>query len=124
MELQDRSLKYKNRFGPGRRNGLAQRWIRLNRDCRNALEAERKFLQRPVDHAETLCSAVASLGFDIASIDYAVDAYGKPILWEANPYPYIDPWPGGTLWRDRDLKTVNRSMYDALGRYLGSFLEA
>jgi len=124
MEIQNRGLKYKNRFGAGRRNGLAQRWIRLNRDYRNALEAERTFLERPVEHEEILRKAVASLSFDVASIDYAVDAYGEPLLWEANPYPYIDPWPGGTLWRERDLKMVNRSMYDALGSYLGSLLDA
>ena len=123
-ELEDRGRKYKDRFGAGRRNGLAQRWIRLNRQFRGAIEAERAFFERPVEHVDLLRESARLLGFDIVSVDYAIDAYGEPILWEVNPFPYIDPWPGGTLWRDRKLPAVTRAIYDALGRYLGSFLPA
>ena len=121
-EMQDRSRKFRDRFGAGRRNGLAQRWIRLNRSYRAALDAERAFLARPVEHVPLLRRAAELLDFHVASFDYSLEADGSPILWEANPYPYIDPWPGGTLWRDRALPQVTRNVYDGFGRYLRSFL--
>jgi hypothetical protein len=122
-EMQDRSQEYRDRFGTGRRNGLAQRWIRRNRSFRAALDAEQAFRLQPIAHAALLRKAAALLDFHIVSFDYSLMADGSPILWEANPYPYINPFPGGTLWRDRDLPRVTRNLYEGLGRYLGSFLD-
>ena len=53
------------------------------------IEEESAYAARPVEHAVRFLRAREALGLDFVAFDYAFDRDGKPVVWEANPYPTV-----------------------------------
>lgn len=116
--MDESSRRIAERLGTGRLNGLAQRGIRMSPWYRAARAADIEFRRHGPPDPSFFVSAARALGYDFVAFDYGVHPDGRPIIFEANPYPFINPMPGGILWRERELDEYTRRMYDAIGRYL------
>jgi hypothetical protein len=101
IERRDRRLQ--DVFGAGRLNGLVKRAIRLDPWYRRALFEELSARARSLPDAAEFERAAAALDLDFVAFDCSRLADGKPIIWEANPYPYFQRLKAGPLGRERQL---------------------
>jgi len=122
--VDERSRRARAKLGTGWLNGLAQRCIRMSPWYRAARAADVAFRRQEPPDSSLFVAAARVLGYDFVAFDFGVLADGTPIIFEANPYPFINSLPGGILWRERELDHYTRRMYDAIGRYLTSRVDA
>lgn len=118
--LDERSKRIRARLGSGHLNALAQRGIRMNPWYRAARAADVAFRLRGPSDPSLFVRAARALGYDFVAFDYGEYPDGRPVIFEANPYPFINSMPGGILWRERGLDEYTQRMYEAIGRYLAS----
>ncbi len=52
-------------------------------------DEELAFLNQPDPNHERLQQARCALGLDFVAFDYSYDRQGRLVVWEANPYPFI-----------------------------------
>ena len=90
-------------MGTGHLNGLVKRALRLDPWYRGALLEELSTRACPVPDAAEFETAAAALDLDFVAFDYSLLADGKPIIWEANPYPFLQAPGAGPLARERQL---------------------
>lgn len=50
---------------------------------------ELAYVESPCLHHDAFQRARQALGLDFLAFDYSLDSEGKPVVWEANPYPYL-----------------------------------
>ena len=50
---------------------------------------EKIYLQNPDPNHDRLLAACKLMELDFVAFDYSYDQEGKPVVWEANPYPYL-----------------------------------
>jgi hypothetical protein len=50
---------------------------------------EESYVGRPDPLHQRFQRARLALGLDLVAFDYSLDRHGEPIVWEANPYPYL-----------------------------------
>lgn len=73
----------------------------------DAIRAEEEaYLSGPDPFESRLQAAREALQLDMVAFDYSLDAEGRPVVWEANPYPYLHR-PGGR--RTYRLPTYHRA---------------
>jgi len=118
--VDSRSRWVRDRLGAGRLNGLAQRLIRTDPWYRAGRAADIRFRREGPPDPELFVRAARALGYDFVAFDFGRLPDGRPIIFEANPYPFINSMPGGILWRERELDRYTERMYGAIGRYLHS----
>ena len=53
------------------------------------IQCDLRYWENPEPHAGVLKKAASTLGLDFAALDYSIRADGSPVIWEANPYPYL-----------------------------------
>ena len=89
---------------------------------RAARAADKRYRGEEPPDPELFVRAARVLGFDFVAFDFGRFPDGRPVIFEANPYPFINPMPGGILWHERRLDEYTLRMYGAIGRYLQSRL--
>jgi glutathione synthase/RimK-type ligase-like ATP-grasp enzyme len=47
------------------------------------------YIETPCLHHDSFQRARRALGLDFVAFDYSLDSDGAPVVWEANPYPYL-----------------------------------
>ena len=47
------------------------------------------YIESPSPHHDAFQRAREALGLDFVAFDYSLDSEGTPVVWEANPYPYL-----------------------------------
>lgn len=52
-------------------------------------QEELAYIAAPSPHHELFQHACAALQLDFVAFDYSLDATGQPVVWEANPYPFL-----------------------------------
>jgi hypothetical protein len=62
-------------------------------------EEEIAYLNRAEPHHERFVAARAALGLDFVAFDYSIDTGGEPVVWEANPFPYMHLLTGRRSYR-------------------------
>jgi hypothetical protein len=50
---------------------------------------EMAYIEEACPHHDAFQRAREGLGLDFLAFDYSLDARGMPVVWEANPYPYL-----------------------------------
>ena len=118
----DRSQSARERFGVGHRNAAAQWLLRADPWYRAARAADNRYRREGPPDPELFVRAARVLGLDFVAFDYGRFPDGRPVVFEANPYPFINPLPGGILWHERRLDEYTLRMYGAIGKYLQSRL--
>jgi hypothetical protein len=51
------------------------------------LDEELSYIGSPVPDHDKFVAAREALGLDFVAFDYSLDSDGRPVVWEANPYP-------------------------------------
>jgi hypothetical protein len=121
--IDERSRTIHKKYGPGRANGVLQRAIRADPWYRAGRAADISYRRQGPPDPELFVRAARVLGYDFVAFDFGRFPDGRPVIFEANPYPFINSMPGGILWRERELDEYTGRMYDAVGKYLHSRLE-
>lgn len=52
-------------------------------------DEEVAFVEGPEPEHERFVAARKALGLDFVAFDYSLDASGRPVVWEANPFPFL-----------------------------------
>lgn len=92
--------------------------------ARACVREDVRFASAPLPdmEAEVLRQAARALRLDVAAIDYAVQPDGGVILWEANPYFYINTEATFMLPRERDFTARRHRLFADAKSYLGGAL--
>lgn len=85
---------------------------------RDALEAERAWIEAGPEAPDLFRRAVHALGLGFAAVDYATPAPGRVVLWEINPYPYLPPAHRSTLAGPRGLEREDERHYRQTAAWL------
>ena len=64
------------------------RGVRRRVDDRARAE-ELRYINTPSPHHDAFQRARQALGLDFVAFDYSLDRDGQPVVWEANPYPFL-----------------------------------
>lgn len=102
------------------RTGWRSRVLGQPEPARSAIEAECAFVRAAPEWPELFRRAVRVLGLDFAAVDYATPSPGEPILWEANPYPFLAPAAGHALIRERGLEARERRSHETIAAWMTS----
>jgi hypothetical protein len=81
---------------------ICESWCTRGRDHRmrhHLMEEEQRFGARASEHASLFLVAREALGLDFVAFDFAYDRDGAPVVWEANPYPFIQISTGRGVFR-------------------------
>ena len=106
-------------FGPAfQRPGPAARLFGPPPLVRQAIQAERRWIESGPEDVDLFRKAVRVLGLGFAALDYATPAPGRIVLWEANPYPYLPPPEQATLSGPRELEAQDRRHHEAMAAWL------
>jgi hypothetical protein len=120
--MDERSKSVRERLGPGHLNAAAQWLLRADPWYRAALAADKRYRGGEPPDPKLFVRAARVLDFDFVAFDFGRFPDGRPVIFEANPYPFINPMPGGILWHERQLDEYTLRMYGAIGKYLQSRL--
>jgi hypothetical protein len=75
---------------------------------------ELSYINAPSPHFEAFQKAKRALGLDFVAFDYSLDHQGVPIIWEANPYPFIQ-------FSRRDLLYRNDAIHRTIAIIVASY---
>jgi hypothetical protein len=97
---------------------LADHWvthgtIRIHSDV--ARREELAYIDAPEPHHAQFLAASRNLGLEFVAFDYGFDLEGRPVVWEANPYPLIKFGESTTLYRNH---AIHRTILAMLTLYL------
>lgn len=98
QDFQDRRRWLRSRGRVGRR---AARWLGKSRRLREAVAAERGYLESELPDVSVFRSAGRALGLEFVAFDYAQAPGEPPLIWEANPYPYLPSAKNNVMRRER-----------------------
>jgi hypothetical protein len=73
-------------------------------------EEELAYLAQPEPNHARFVAAAKALGLDFVAFDYSRDGEGKPVVWEANPYPLLHLPEGRRDYRQAATKRVFAAM--------------
>lgn len=107
------------------RGALGRRVARLTRKTpriRQALEAERAYLEEPVSDAAVFREAGRVLGLEFLAFDYVHLPGTGPVIFEANPYPFLPAADKNLLGRARQVEPKVRRMCRAFADTMESLL--
>jgi hypothetical protein len=65
---------------------------------------ELAYIEAPCPHHDAFQRARKALGLDFVAFDYSLDQDGMPVVWEANPYPFLQ-------FSRKELKYRNEAMH-------------
>ncbi|MEY2402901.1 MAG: hypothetical protein QOD38_452 [Acidimicrobiaceae bacterium] len=68
------------------------------------------YVSRPEPHHDRFVAAREALELDFVAFDYGLDANGEPVVWEANPYPFIHLLGGRRRYRAKPTFRVFAAM--------------
>jgi hypothetical protein len=68
------------------------------------------YISRPEPNHNRFVAAREALGLDFIAFDYGLDANGEPVVWEANPYPFIHILGGRREYRTKPTHRVFAAM--------------
>lgn len=94
----------------------------LQKDCAACLRADIAYWESNEDNPVLFRKAIHALDLDFAAIDYSSFPDGSVMLWEANPYFYMEPWKQAVLPRHRRTGIRIPSFYDSIGEFFSSLL--
>ncbi|HRK20744.1 MAG TPA: hypothetical protein PLX06_02995 [Fimbriimonadaceae bacterium] len=90
-------------YGVSHHMVVSENWIthgdnRLISDT--SREEELEYLRQEDPHREAFFKAAAAMELDLLAFDYGYDREGRPVVWEANPYPSIQFGVSDTIYRN------------------------
>ncbi len=89
-----------------------------NREVTNLTRTqELAYVEHPDVHHALFQKARLALGLDMVAFDYGLGRDGLPVVWEANPFPFIQFSTGKLTYRN---SALHRTMYAILRLYLRS----
>jgi hypothetical protein len=94
----------------------------LEGDYAACLSADIEYWESREDKPELLRKAVHTLGLDFAALDYSSFPDGSIMLWEANPYFYLDLRKDALLPLMRRTDVRIPSFYDSIGDFFNTLL--
>ncbi len=77
---------------------------------------ELAYINAPCPHHDLFMAAAQRLGLDLVAFDYGLDAQGQPVVWEANPFPYIQ-------FSQKTLVYRNEALHRTIGIMVAMYLE-
>lgn len=86
---------------------------RIVNDCTKAQELY--YISQQDPHHQRFQRARRALGPEMCAFDYGYDANGDVVVWEVNPFPFIQFAKSETLYRNR---AIHRSVAAMLAMYL------
>jgi hypothetical protein len=107
-------------FGVAHHLQVSREWITRggNRVINDTTRAEElNYINAPCGHFEVFQNARRALGLDFVAFDYTLDPQGAPIIWEANPYPFIQ-------FSRRDLLYRNEAIHRTIAIIVASYFRA
>jgi hypothetical protein len=69
-----------------------------------------EYISRPEPNHGRFVAARTALELDFIAFDYGIDANGEPVVWEANPYPFIHLLGGRRQYRTKPTFRVFAAM--------------
>lgn len=76
-----------------------------------ALAAEEiAFISSPEPLHSQFLAAKEAMGLDVVAFDYSYDSMGRPVVWEANPFPYLHWITGRRAYRVETTRRVLAAM--------------
>jgi len=76
------------------------------------------FATGPAEDADLMLRAARTLEVDFLAIDYATRADGNHVLWEANPYPNLNPLRFCMMAAERRMAPRYAALYALIGKFL------
>jgi hypothetical protein len=79
-------------FGVPHHLQVSTQWITRggNRVINETTRAQEiAYIETPSAHHDAFRRARQALGLDFVAFDYSLDSEGAPVVWEANPYPFL-----------------------------------
>jgi len=95
-----------------------QRLHPLSREARASLRLEAAFVDAAPERPAMMRRAARLLGLEFAAVDYSTLADGRVILWEVNPYPWLNRWHTALLPYRRRMRERNERLYERLADFL------
>jgi hypothetical protein len=77
---------------------------------------ELAYINAPCPHHDAFVAAARLMGLDFVAFDYGLDAQGQPVVWEANPFPYIQFSQQALVYR-------NEALHRTIGIMVALYLE-
>lgn len=77
---------------------------------------ELAYINAPCPHHDAFMAAARRMGLDYVAFDYGLDACGEPVVWEANPFPYIQ-------FSQKALQYRNEALHRTIGIIVAMYLE-
>ncbi|MGE0329836.1 MAG: hypothetical protein AB7P37_03995 [Ramlibacter sp.] len=77
---------------------------------------ELAYINAPCPHHDAFMAATRLMGLDFVAFDYGLDACGQPVVWEANPFPYIQ-------FSQKTLIYRNVALHRTIGIIVAMYLE-
>jgi hypothetical protein len=77
---------------------------------------ELAYIEEPCPHHDALQRARKALALDFVAFDYSLDANGMPVIWEANPYPFLH-------FSRKELKYRNEAMHRTMAILVAFYFE-
>jgi hypothetical protein len=72
-----------------------------NREASDRTRAdELAYIEAPCPHHDLFLAASRQLGLDFVAFDYGLDPAGQPVVWEANPFPFIQFSKASLVYRN------------------------
>jgi hypothetical protein len=68
------------------------------------------YINRPEPNHDRFVAAREALALDFIAFDYGVDLNGEPVVWEANPYPFVHILGGRREYRTKPTHRVFGAM--------------
>lgn len=93
---------------------------------------ELAYIETPCPHHDAFQRARKALGLDFVAFDYSLDQNGMPVVWEANPYPFLQFSRKGLKYRNEAMhrtmailvafyfQSANLPLPQKLAQYLGA----
>jgi hypothetical protein len=106
-------------FGVPHHLQVSAEWITRggNRVFNETTRAEElAYIEAPCPHHDAFQRARKALGLDFIAFDYSLDQTGTPVVWEANPYPYLH-------FSRKELKYRNDAMHRTMAILVAFYFE-
>ena len=108
----------------GRIGRRVARLLGKGRRLREAIAEERRYLESDLSDASVFRSAGRALDLEFVAFDYAQPPGERPLIWEANPYPFLPSAKNNVLRKKRAARIKVERVCKAFADSFESLLSA